>query len=41
MRHSVSDTAEYGDYMVGKRIPTDETRKEMKSIARNTDWYSA
>ena len=32
MRYSVSDTAEYGDYMVGKRIITDETRKEMKKV---------
>lgn len=32
MRYSVSDTAEYGDYMVGKRIVTNETRKEMKSV---------
>ena len=32
MRYSVSDTAEYGDYMIGKRIITDETRKEMKKV---------
>ena len=32
MRYSVSDTAEYGDYMVGKRIVTDETKKEMKKV---------
>jgi ketol-acid reductoisomerase len=32
MRYSVSDTAEYGDYMVGKRIVNQETRKEMKSV---------
>ncbi len=32
MRYSISDTAEYGDYMVGKRIITDETRKEMKKV---------
>lgn len=32
MRYSISDTAEYGDYMIGKRIVTDETRKEMKKI---------
>jgi len=32
MRYSVSDTAEYGDYVTGKRIITDETRKEMKKI---------
>ncbi|MBN2851890.1 MAG: ketol-acid reductoisomerase [Clostridia bacterium] len=32
MRYSVSDTAEYGDYVTGRRIITDETRKEMKKI---------
>ncbi|SHI40718.1 ketol-acid reductoisomerase [Dethiosulfatibacter aminovorans DSM 17477] len=32
MRYSVSDTAEYGDYVVGKRIINDEVRKEMKKI---------
>jgi len=32
MRYSISDTAEYGDYSVGKRIITDETRKEMKNV---------
>jgi len=32
MRYSVSDTAEYGDYKVGKRIITEETRKEMKKV---------
>lgn len=32
MRYSISDTAEYGDYVTGKRIITDETRKEMKKI---------
>jgi len=32
MRHSVSDTAEYGDYMVGKRIVTDATKAEMKKV---------
>ena len=32
MRYSISDTAEYGDYMVGKRIITDETRREMKKV---------
>lgn len=32
MRFSVSDTAEYGDYMVGKRIVTQETRKEMRKV---------
>ena len=32
MRYSISDTAEYGDYVTGRRIITDETRKEMKKI---------
>ena len=33
-RWSCSDTAEYGDYRTGKRIITEETRKEMKKILR-------
>ncbi len=32
MRYSISNTAEYGDYMSGPRVITDETKKEMKSI---------
>ncbi len=32
MRDSISNTAEYGDYKVGKRIITDETKKEMKKV---------
>ena len=32
MRYSVSNTAEYGDYRTGKRLITDETRKEMKQV---------
>ena len=32
MRYSISDTAEYGDYSIGKRIITKETRKEMKKV---------
>lgn len=32
MRYSISDTAEYGDFMVGKRIINEETRKEMKKV---------
>ena len=32
MRDNVSNTAEYGDLKSGKRIITDETRKEMKKI---------
>ncbi|MCL2387089.1 MAG: ketol-acid reductoisomerase, partial [Defluviitaleaceae bacterium] len=32
MRYSISDTAEYGDYSIGKRIITEDTRKEMKKV---------
>ncbi len=32
MRYSISDTAEYGDLMVGKRIINEDTRKEMKKV---------
>ncbi|NLJ40496.1 MAG: ketol-acid reductoisomerase [Clostridiales bacterium] len=32
MRHSISNTAEYGDYSVGKRIVTEDTRNEMKKV---------
>jgi ketol-acid reductoisomerase len=35
MRYSVSDTAEYGDITVGKRIINEETRKEMKQVLRD------
>lgn len=34
MRYSISDTAEFGDYSVGKRIITDETKKEMKKVLK-------
>lgn len=34
MRYSISDTAEYGDFMIGKRIINEETRKEMKKVLR-------
>ncbi len=32
MRYSISNTAEFGDYVSGKRVVTDETRAEMKEI---------
>jgi len=32
MRYSISDTAEYGDYVSGKRVITDESRQGMKEI---------
>jgi len=34
MRHSISDTAEYGDYTRGPRIVTAETKNEMRRILR-------
>lgn len=32
MRYSISDTAEYGDYAVGNRIITEDTKKEMGNV---------
>jgi len=32
MRHSISNTAEYGDYVSGPRIVTEETKKAMKAV---------
>lgn len=32
MRDSISNTAEYGDYKIGPRIITEETKKEMKKV---------
>ena len=32
MRYSVSDTAEYGDYVAGDKIVTDETRQAMRDL---------
>lgn len=32
MRYSVSDTAQYGDMMIGKRIVNQQTRAEMKKV---------
>jgi ketol-acid reductoisomerase len=34
MRYSVSDTAEYGDYVTGPRIITEQTKKEMKRVLK-------
>lgn len=34
MRYSISDTAEYGDYVTGSRLITDETKKEMKQVLK-------
>ena len=39
MRYSVSDTAEYGDYVTGKRIVNEATRAEMKKVlGGNSRW---
>ena len=32
MRYSISDTAEYGDYVTGPKIITEETKKAMKQV---------
>jgi ketol-acid reductoisomerase len=32
MRYSVSDTAEYGDYVAGPRVITEQTKAEMKKL---------
>jgi len=34
MRYSISDTAEYGDYVAGPRIVTEETKEEMQRILK-------
>ena len=34
MRYSISDTAEYGDYSVGKRIINDQVRAEMRKVLK-------
>lgn len=34
MRYSISDTAEYGDYTVGSRIITQDTRDEMRKVLK-------
>jgi ketol-acid reductoisomerase len=35
MRYSISNTAEYGDYITGPKIITDETKKAMKNILKD------
>ena len=35
MRYSVSNTAEYGDYITGPKIITEDTKKTMKQILKN------
>ena len=47
MRYSISNTAEYGDYITGPKIITDDTKKAMKKILSDIqdgtfakDWIS-
>lgn len=47
MRYSISDTAEYGDYITGRKIITEESRKAMKGVLDDiqrgkfaTDWIT-
>ena len=35
MRYSISNTAEYGDYVTGPRVVTDETKAEMKRVLQD------
>ena len=35
MRYSISNTAEYGDYVTGPKIITDESKKTMKMILKD------
>ena len=35
MRYSISNTAEYGDYLTGPKIITEETKKTMKKILKD------
>jgi ketol-acid reductoisomerase len=35
MRYSISNTAEYGDYITGPKIITAKTRKTMKTILKD------
>ncbi|GFZ32538.1 ketol-acid reductoisomerase [Clostridium zeae] len=35
MRYSISDTAEYGDYVTGTKIVTEDTRKAMRDVLKD------
>ncbi len=35
MRYSISNTAEYGDYITGSKIITEETKKNMKKVLKD------
>ena len=34
-RYSISDTAEFGDLIVGKRLINEDVRKEMKAVLKD------
>jgi ketol-acid reductoisomerase len=35
MRYSISDTAEYGDYVTGPKIITEETKNAMRQVLKD------
>ena len=35
MRYSISNTAEYGDYITGPKIITEDTKKAMKKVLKD------
>lgn len=35
MRHSISNTAEYGDFLTGPKIITEDTRKAMEDVLKD------
>ncbi len=35
MRYSISNTAEYGDYVTGPKIITEDTKKAMKKVLKD------
>jgi len=35
MRYSISNTAEYGDYITGPKVVTEDTKKAMRQILKN------
>ena len=35
MRYSISETAEYGDYITGPKVITEETKKAMKGVLKD------
>ncbi|MGR5874414.1 hypothetical protein ACT7DH_08715 [Bacillus pacificus] len=39
MRYSVSDTAQWGDFVSGPRVVTEDTKSDGYSASRNSRWY--